>query len=166
MPANSGAVHGARYNARVLARHIARTHGSGGGVGPAGATAGGGSPDRALTAGTLVDAIVSDLATAPELWHQRAYLAKVISLDPTAGIADAGVVPLAAFVDGVGDDGNGDALAITLEADGTGAIYPVLYLRRAGKVDERPIEADALLRFDTPATRTGIEAILAEAGIR
>ena len=87
MPANSGAVHGARYNARVLARHIARTHGSGGGVGPAGATARGGSPDRALTAGTLVDAIVSDLATAPELWHQRAYLAKVISLDPTAGIA-------------------------------------------------------------------------------
>ena len=62
-------------------------------------------------------------------------------------------MPLAAFVDAKGDDGEGDALAITLEADGSGAIYPVLYLRRAGRVEERPIEPDPLLRFDTPASR-------------
>ena len=75
-------------------------------------------------------------------------------------------MPLAAFIDVAGDDGSRDAVALTLESDGTGAIYPVLYLRRAGKVDERPLEADALLRYDTPATRARVEGILAEAGIR
>ena len=159
LPANSGAVHGARYNARVLAGHLARTHGARATAGPA--TASG----AALPAGGLVDVVLTELATTPELWHQRAYLAKVISLDPATGVRDAGIVPLAAFVDGAGDDGNGDALAITLEADGSGAIYPCLYVRRAGKVEERPIEPDALLRFDTPATRTRIASILAEAGI-
>ena len=161
MPANSGAVHGARYNARVLAGHLARTLGSG--AAPAGSSA---AATGLLPTGSLVDVILSDLATAPELWHQRAYLAKVLSLDPAVGARTAGFVPLAAFVDGMGDDGDGDALAITLEADGSGAIYPVLYLRRAGKVDERPIEPDALLRFDTPATRARIAGILAEVGIR
>ena len=155
LPANSGAVHGARYNARVLAGHIARTHGD---------------QDRAperrtLPAAGLAEAILNELATAPELWHQRAYLAKVISIDPAIGPREEGVVPLAAFVDGVGDDGNTDALAITLEADGSGAIYPVLYLRRGGKVEERPIEPDALLRFDTPTTRARIAEILAETGL-
>jgi thioredoxin reductase len=155
MPANSGAVHGARYNARVLAAHVARSLGVGGG-GPRG---------TALPASGLVDVVVNELATTPELWHQRAYLAKVIGLDPATGVRDAGIVPLAAFVDGAGDDGDGDALAITLEADGSGAIYPVLYLRRGGRVEERPIEPDSLLRFDTPAARTRIAAILAEAGV-
>jgi thioredoxin reductase len=154
MPANSGAVHGARYNARVLAAHIARAVGI---ASPAGAP---------IAAGDLVDAIIEDIANAPELWHQRAYLAKVITLDPSDGPRRAGVVPLAAFVDGLGDDGTGDALAVTLEADGSGAIYPVLYLRRAGRVEERAIDADALLRFDTPAARAQVAAIVTEAGIR
>jgi thioredoxin reductase len=154
LPANSGAVHGARYNARVLAGHIARRVGSEPRAGPAIAAAG------------LVDRIIAEIATAPELWHQRAYLAKVISLDPASGPRDEGIVPLAAFVDAAGDDGTGDAIALTLEADGSGAIYPVLYLRQAGKVEERPIEADALLRFDTPAARSRVAAILAEAGVR
>ncbi|HEY8846573.1 MAG TPA: hypothetical protein VIM24_07930, partial [Candidatus Limnocylindrales bacterium] len=99
---------------------------------------------------------------APELWHQRAYLARAISLDPTTGPRDEGIVPLAAFVDGQGDDGQGDALAMTLEADGSGAIYPVLYLRRDGRIDERPVDPDLLLRFDTPKVREQVGAILAE----
>jgi hypothetical protein len=156
MPANSGAVHGARYNARVLASHIARSLG-------APSAAPGGPP---IASGDLVDTIVNELAMTPELWHQRAYLAKVLTLDPAAGARDAGIVPLAAFVDAAGDDGAGDALAITLEADGSGAIYPVLYVRRAGRVEERPIDPDSLLRFDTPATRQRIAAILAEAGVK
>ncbi|HEX2754100.1 MAG TPA: NAD(P)-binding domain-containing protein [Candidatus Limnocylindrales bacterium] len=155
LPANSGAVHGARYNARVLAGHIARDHGP---ADPA--------PERRLLPATgLVDVVLEELATTPELWHQRAYLAKVVSLDPAVGPRDEGVVPLAAFVDAVGDDGDGDALAVTLEADGSGAIYPVLYLRRGGKVEERAVEPDALLRFDTPAARVQIAGILSEAGI-
>jgi thioredoxin reductase len=155
MPANSGAVHGARYNARVLAGHVARSLGGGAPV----------SAAPQLPPASLVDVVVGELTTTPELWHQRAYLAKVISLDATAGARDAGIVPLAAFVDAAGDDGAGDALAITLEADGSGAIYPVLYLRRGGRVEERAIDPDALLRFDTPAARAQIAGILSEAGI-
>ncbi len=158
LPANSGAVHGARYNARVLAGHIARTRGAGDATGR--------RPERpGIGPGGLLETVFRELAAAPELWHQRAYLAKVISLDASAGLRDEGVVPLAAFVDGAGDDGDGDALAITLEADGSGAIYPVLYLRRGGRVEERAVEADALLRFDTPATRAQVAAILADAGV-
>ena len=153
MPANSGAVHGARYNARVLAGHVARNLGA-----PP-------PPRPAIAPSELVDRIVRDLAETPELWHQRAYLARVISLDPAVGPRDEGIVPLAAFVDGQGDDGAGDALAVTLEADGSGAIYPVLYLRGAGRLEEHSIDPDALLRFDTPATRARITDILAEAGI-
>jgi len=154
LPANSGAVHGARYNARVLAGHVARVRGVPLATGPI------------LAAADLVDIVIGDFAATPELWHQRAYLAKVISFDPAVGPRDEGVVPLAAFVDGLGDDGTGDALAITLEADGSGAIYPVLYLRRGGAVEERLIEPDALLRFDTPATRQRVADILTEIGVR
>jgi len=151
MPANSGAVHGARYNARVLATHVART-------------VFGQEVDRpSIAADDLVDAIQTELTDAPALWHQRAYLARVISLDPSAGPRDEGIVPLAAFVDGLGDDGTGDALGLTIEADGTGAIYPVIYLRRNGRVEERMIDADALLRYDTPDVRRRVEEIVAEA---
>jgi thioredoxin reductase len=151
LPANSGAVHGARYNARVLVDHIART------------VFGHELPRQALDPDDLVSVIVSELGTAPELWHQRAYLARVISLDPDAGPRDEGIVPLAAFVDGRGDDGTRDALALTLEADGTGAIFPVIYVRRDGRVDERPIEPDPLLRFDTASVRTRVREIVDEA---
>jgi hypothetical protein len=151
MPANSGAVHGARYNARVLATHVART------------VFGQEVARPSIAAADLVDAIQTELTDAPALWHQRAYLARVISLDPSAGPRDEGIVPLAAFVDGLGDDGTGDALGLTIEADGTGAIYPVIYLRRGGRVEERLIDADALLRYDTPDVRNRVEEIVAEA---
>jgi hypothetical protein len=150
MPANSGAVHGARYNARCLAAHLARVRFGRAEAGPSVASA------------DLLDAVLGELMSAPELWHQRAYLARVISLDPAAGPRNEGIVPLAAFVDGQGDDGEGDALAITLEADGTGAIYPVLYLRRGGSVEERAVDPDPLLRFDSADVRRQVEAILAE----
>jgi thioredoxin reductase len=150
-PANSGAVHGARYNARVLAGHVARMIFDQ-------------APSRpSIASDDLVSTVLSELATAPELWHQRAYLARVISLDPSEGPRDEGLVPLAAFVDGLGDDGTSDALALTLEADGTGAIYPVVYLRRGGRVEERVIEPDPLLRIDTAAIRARVEEIVNEA---
>jgi len=151
LPANSGAVHGARYNARVLARHVA-------------GTVFGQTRERpSIADGDVVSMILSELGSAPELWHQRAYLARVVSLDAAAGARDEGIVPLAAFVDGIGDDGAGDALALTLEADGTGAIYPVIYIRRDGRVEERAIEPDPLLRFDTPSVRARVEDIVQEA---
>ncbi len=144
IPANSGAVQGARYNARVLARHIARTRF-------------GVTPERpSIPAAELGDFVAGELTCGPEIWHQRAYLARVVSLDPAAGILDEGIGPLADFVDA----GGPDALAITLEMDGSGDVYPVLYTRIAGRVAEHRIDAHPLLDYETPAARTAIAAIL------
>ena len=96
--------------------------------------------------------------SAPELFHQRAYLARVVSLDASAGPRDEGIVPLAAFVDGTGSDGDGDAIAVTLEADGSGAIYPVVYARRGGRLEEadvRPGSAPALRHAGGPGAAGG-----------
>jgi thioredoxin reductase len=150
-PANSGAVHGARYNARVLARHLAATRFSV----PAARERPAVAPDA------LVDTLVTHLSLSPELWHQRAYLARVVSLDQTDGPRDEGFVPLEAFVDGGGDDGQGDAVALTLEADGSGAIYPVVYARRDGRIEEHTFDPDILLRYDTPEVRRRLAEIVA-----
>ncbi len=68
------------------------------------------------------------------------------------------VQPLAHVLDAGGDD----ALAITLEADGTGAIYPVLFGRRGGTITERVVEPDPLLRYDGPEVRRAVAAIVRE----
>ena len=152
-PANSGAVHGARYNARVLVDHLATTRF-------------GIDLDRPpIAAADVVETIVDVLALAPELWHQRAYLARVISLDPEDGARDEGIVPLAAFVDGNADGGVPDAVALTLEADGSGAIYPVIYARRAGAISEHDVEPDLLLRYDTADVRRRVAGIVAGFGV-
>jgi thioredoxin reductase len=149
LPANSGAVHGARYNAKVLARRIAATR----------FDAPAATERSAVPADGLVDWMANALMSSPELFHQRAYLARVVSLDASAGPRDEGVVPLAAFVDGTGTDGDGDAIAVTLEADGSGAIYPVVYVRREGRLDEVTFDPDPLLRYDTPAVRERLEEL-------
>jgi thioredoxin reductase len=139
VPSNSGAVHGARYNARVLAAHIAEERF-------------GIQPERPILAPDAVAGFVAtELADAPELFHQRGYLARVLSADPGGGLRDDGVQPLAHVL----DTGGPDALVATLESDGSGAIYPVVYTRIGGKVVERVIEPDPLMRFDsTDARRT------------
>ncbi|HSL32020.1 MAG TPA: NAD(P)-binding domain-containing protein [Candidatus Limnocylindrales bacterium] len=158
LPPNSGAVHGARYNARVLARHIAGLVAASSGETPTGP-----GPEAAavIPAEEIVDRLAVTLATSPELWHQRAYLARVFAIDASAGARDSGTVPLAAFLDGTGDDGSGDAVALTLEADGTGALYPVVYTRRAGRIEEHALEPDILLRYDTPGARRRLEEVVA-----
>jgi len=140
VPSNSGAVHGARYNARVLAGRIAQLHF-------------GYEPDRPhLAPDTIEGFIAGELAVAPELFHQRGYLAHVLTADPEGGVRDDGVQPLAHVLDG----GGPDAIAATLEADGSGAIYPVVYTRIAGRIVERAIESDPLMRFDTIDVRRAI----------
>jgi thioredoxin reductase len=137
VPSNSGAVHGARYNARVLAGHIASTHF-------------GIETERPHLAPEAVPGFVAtELAEAPELFHQRGYLARVLTADPAGGMRDDGVLPLTHFLDA----GGPDALAATLEADGSGAIYPVIYTRIGSKVVEQAIEPDPLMRIDTADAR-------------
>ena len=144
VPANSGAVHGARYNARTLAGRIASTR------------FGVETPRPSIAEGDLVEVIARELAEAPELWHQRAYLARVFTMDPVEGLVDDGVQPLAHVLAVAAPD----AVAVTLEADGTGAIYPVLYTRRDGDVQERNLEPDPLLRYDGPDVRRAIAEIV------
>jgi hypothetical protein len=140
IPSNSGAVHGARYNARVLAARIARTRF-------------GIEPDRPLIAPEAVPTFLAEeLAEGPEVFHQRGYLARVLTADGSGGLRDDGILPLAWVLDEPGPD----AIIATLEADGSGAIYPVVYTRIAGKVVERVIDPDPLLEYNTAGTRQAI----------
>jgi thioredoxin reductase len=148
IPANSGAVHGARYNARVLAGYLARTRF-------------GIDPERTRVAPEAAAAfLATELAEGPELFHQRGYLARVLTADPAGGLRDDGVQPLADVLDA----GGPDALIGTLEADGSGAIFPVIYSRLGGQIVERAIEPDPLLRFDTTDTRLAIDDLARRIG--
>ncbi len=144
-PSNSGAVHGARYNARVLAGHLATTRF---GVAPTSAQ---------IDPAQLVDFVAGELNDAPELFHQRGYLARVVTSDPGGGLRDDGVQPLTHVLDTSGPD----SLAITLEADGSGAIYPVLYTRIGGAMTEHVLDPDPLLRYDGAETRRAIAGAVA-----
>jgi thioredoxin reductase len=140
IPANSGAVHGARYNARVLAGYVARTRF-------------GIEVERPLIAPDAVATfLASELAESPELFHQRGYLARVLTADGSGGLRDDGVQPLAHVLDADGPD----AIVASLEADGTGAIFPVIYSRLGGRVVERAIDPDPMLHYDTSDTRLAI----------
>jgi len=66
---NSGAVQGYRYNARVLARHLAESH------------FGMRVPRRRVDAGEVVSYLLAEVSQGSELWHQRSYLARVLVID-------------------------------------------------------------------------------------
>ena len=137
VPANSGGVHGARYNARVLAAYLAQTFF-------------GVVPERPTVAPDAVTGFVAtELAESAVLFHQRGYLARVLAADGSGGLRDEGIQPLAHVLDADGSD----VLATTLEADGSGAIYPVLYTRIGGRIVEQTLETDPLMRFDTTDAR-------------
>jgi thioredoxin reductase len=143
IPSNSGAVQGSRYNARVLVREIAERHF-------------GMEMERPeLKIGDLRDYLLAEATYAPELWHQKAYLASVVSLDPDAGVRDEGIMPLTRFLDG----GGSDAVAMTVESDGA-TIYPVVYTRFDGKTEEYPLEVDPLNSFDGLPYKRALGTIL------
>ena len=150
IPANSGAVHGARYNARLLAERIA-THDFGAVV-----------PRDPIANGDVLPFCLDELQRSPELWHQRAYLASVITVTPEDGIRQAGIVPLATFL----DDGGPDGIALTIEADGTGSIYPAVYVRNDGRIAEHLLPPHPLLDFRTSEHRDQLSAILGTLGLR
>jgi len=132
MPSNSGAVQGYRYNARVLAAHIAESR--------FGRTL----SRRRLEASEVVPFLLDEASHGPELWHQRSYLARVVVIDPDSGITDDGIQPLAHFVDSAGKD----AVAITLEANGKDDPYPAIYVRSKGVVTEHLMPPHPLLDFE------------------
>jgi thioredoxin reductase len=145
IPSNSGAVQGHRYNARVLARHLAKTRF--GKQLQASAIA----PDR------LVSHLLNELSEGPELWHQRSYLARVVNLDRDRGITDAGIWPLAHFLDA----GGPNAIAVTLESNGQGNPYPAVYVRKDGAMLEHLMAPHPLLDFRGGEYPRQMEDILA-----
>jgi thioredoxin reductase len=142
---SSGSVNGFRYNARVLAQHIAETH------------FGLGRERRLLTGDDVVPHLLGELAHAPELWTQKGYLARVVDAGGADGIRDDGILPLADFVDRDG----GDACAVAVEYDADGAIVPVVYVRRGGRLIEHALPPHPLHAFDTDEHRRLLAECLA-----
>jgi hypothetical protein len=134
---SSGAVAGFRYNARILARHVAQAH-----FGKA-------RERRPLEADEVIDYLLAEATSAPELWAQRSYLARIVTFEPGGGITDEGILPLAHFVDA----GGPDAAAITVETDASGDIHPALYVRTGGDVSESLLSSGPLHDFRTDGNR-------------
>ena len=124
--ASSTSVNGFRYNARVLAEHLAaRLDGW----------------ERAARARSSdpVSFLLRELSGAPELWVQKGYLCRVLA-DEEGGFVDDGILPLAHFLDAL----DHDAVAASVEVDEAGRILPTLYLRRGGEITERQLEPHPL----------------------
>jgi thioredoxin reductase len=139
---SSTSVNGFRYNARVLARHIAEKH-----FGLA-------RERPVLEPDEVVPYLIGELARAPELWIQKAYLARVISIDGARGVTDEGILPLADFVD---RDGR-DACAVSVEYSADGTIVPVVYVRRSGRLVEHVLPSHPLRAFDSHEHRRELAA--------
>ena len=143
-PSGSAAVHGFRYNARTLAGHLARTR------------FGIERPEHYLEPDQVVDFLCQEMARGPELWHQQAYLARVVSFAPDRGIVDDGILPLQHFV----DEGGQDAVAATVETGEHGEIRPAVYVRQGGRVTERLLDGDPMHDFATAEHRKQLSAAL------
>ncbi len=144
IPANSGALHGYRYNARVLARHLAASR------------FGIEAPRPPIAPDAVASLLLEQLTMAPELWNQRSYLAHVASVSDD-GWRDDGIWPLADFVDATGPD----AVAVTLEPNPDSSIYPVAYVRAAGEVEEHLLDPDAMNEYRGSPHREQLASILA-----
>jgi thioredoxin reductase len=145
LPSSSGAVGGYRYNARILARHIARKYF---GIDPA---------RPIVRRDGVLDYLLAEVTRGPELWHQKSYLARALLFDPARGIVDDGIVPLQQFVDGDGADG----VAVAVEANPKGEIYPAIYVRKSGALSEHLLPPNPLLDFETAEHRAQLTGALA-----
>ena len=131
-------MHGFRYNAGVLARHLTRTK------------LGLDVPAERVE-GDPVPYLLEELTTAPELWTQKSYLARAVSAD-----GETDIVPLAHFLDA----GGPDAVAVTVEMDAAGATYPAVYVRRGGDVRERLLPPHLLNDFRGSEHERELRAVL------
>ncbi len=147
IPANSGAVHGHRYNARLAVDEIAARY-----FGIA-------RPRPEVAPDDVVERLLTSASAAPELWHQKSYLAHALSRDPDGRIRDDGIVSLAEYVDTEGPDG----VAITVEADDRGSIHPAVYVRRRGRVDaDAVLDPGPLTEYRTAGHRSQLRALVGD----
>jgi thioredoxin reductase len=138
--ASSTAVNGFRYNARVLAEHLAQSLGAWA------------RPRPAVTDGVAF--LLRELSTAPELWVQKGYLCRVLTRNGE-GFVDDGVLPLAHFL-----DGTDEAVAASIEVDETGAIVPTIYVRAGGEIREHAFESHPLHDYESDTYRRELASLL------
>ena len=149
LPSSSGAVAGYRYNAQILARHLAQKHF---GIDP---------PRPTLKPDAVLPYLLAEATHAPELWHQKSYLARTILVDPARGIIDDGVLPLQLFVDARGPDG----VAVAVESNPAGEIYAAVYVRTADAISEHLLPPNPLLDFETAEHRKQLADALRPLGL-
>jgi len=140
--ANSGSVNGFRYNARILARHIAeRRFGK--------------RVERPVLArDQVLQYLLHELAVAPELWVQKGYLARVVSFG--GEIRDEGIVPLEEFVDEPGPS----AIAVAVEMNREAEIHPAVYVRSSSRLIEAALPAHPTRSFDSEQHRRELATLL------
>jgi thioredoxin reductase len=139
--ASSTSVNGFRYNARILAEHLAgKLKGHARAREPI---------EEPLTF------LLRELSSAPELWVQKGYLCRVLAAED-GGFRDDGVQPLAHFLDSRGPD----AVAASVEVDTSGQIAPTVYARRSGEIAERQLEPHPLHDYEGDAYRRLVAQLL------
>ena len=134
----SGTVSGFRYNARLLAQEIAKRLGHK-------------QEWQQLGRDDIVPFLLSELRGGPEIWTQKGYLARAVYPDGSTGI-----VPLAHFLDHC----EHGSIAITIEMNAEGEIYPVSYVRAREEIDERHLAPHALNDFGGTEYRAALESLL------
>ena len=143
-PSSSAAVHGFRYNARVLAHHLAENR------------FGVERKRSRVDPRDAVDHLLARATHAPDLWNQQSYLARVLDHEDDGTFTDTGAVPLAHFVDSY----DRDAVAIAIETDGDGDIHPAVYVRRGPEVSEHLLPSAYLHSYETKEHRSQLGALL------
>ena len=138
---SSSTVNGFRYNARVLAQHLAEK-------------LDGHVPSREPV-DDVVTFLLRELSVAPELWVQKGYLCRVVSSAGGAYVDD-GVQPVAHFLDAPGPD----AFGATVEVDEDGTILPTLYVRRSGEIREHQLAPHPLHDYEGEAYRNQLAGIV------
>jgi len=142
-PTGSASVGGFRYNAGVQAVEIGRRLGI--------------EPPRPLLAeGDLIPYLLAQATFEGALWRQQAHLARIVGLDPSEGIRDEGILPLAPFLDSSGPP----AVAIAVETDPEGTMQAAVYVRRHGRVTENLLPPAFMHDCRTPEHSAELENVL------
>jgi thioredoxin reductase len=137
--AASPAVHGFRYNARVMARHLAETH-----LGVRAAR-------LRVESDALATYLLREASRAPELWTQKSYLARIVQEDGEAEIA-----PLADWL----DHPPSGSRAIAVEMNAEGEIYPAVYVEHGGEVQEHLLAPNPLNDYEGEDYRRELSSLL------
>ncbi|MQB00901.1 MAG: hypothetical protein GEU78_11525 [Actinobacteria bacterium] len=144
VPSSSAAVQGFRYNAQILARHVAREHF-------------GVEVDRPrLSSDDVIEHLLTRATCSGALWNQKGYLASLVTFDDDGGATDEGIVPLSHYVDSSGPD----AVAVAIESDPGSDIHPTVFVRRHGRVDEHVLEGHPLNEYRSPDHRIQLGSVL------